>query len=433
MKREPKKQGTRTLALTDPKPEFVSLVRAGANQTPFLAVKRDNSQEIDMKLKSETHDIQKLIFSGEKFKDEKSVKGWLEAGGYTGYEVVKEKDGSFSVANKEQEFEGEPKVVEAGEGVTAHVGKKRVAAPAEKAAPAAASAESNAAPVTDAAIAEKAARDAAVKAAREWLLANVEGAEAALKDATEDKILDLHRVGLEKAAQVKKADAKPLIVAQKFDDFMAQFSDGKTLAAVLKDADDGYPGGLWELTVAMYTAMRNNIVAGDDGGVSAVTAEYGARVAKLAAVFRGAPADALKMAQDAQAKFDAANPLQPVAKAAGGKDEPAAPAPAAKTEAAAPAAAAAAATDAGLAEAVKALVKTVSELAGTVKEQKAELDNRVKTLEDEKRQTRRSADATDAGESNSGKSEATVAMEEHRMRSALGISFGSAPAQPAKK
>src|SRR5258708_31131495 len=102
MERKPRSRTRTAVALTDPKPEFVSIVKAGANMTPFRAIKSDEpTTEINMQLKSksDTHDVASLAFKGDNFKDEAAVTAWLTAGGYEGVTVVKADDGSFSVTD----------------------------------------------------------------------------------------------------------------------------------------------------------------------------------------------------------------------------------------------------------------------------------------------------------------------------------------------
>ncbi|QIG76082.1 putative ribonuclease E/G family protein [Rhizobium phage RHph_I4] len=113
MNRQPRARIMKAKALTSPEPEFVSMVRAGANQEPVRVIKMDTgineilalfeAKEISMpdavkKLKAESHDIAQLVFKGGQFPDRASVDAWLKAGGYEGgYEVVEKKDGETAV------------------------------------------------------------------------------------------------------------------------------------------------------------------------------------------------------------------------------------------------------------------------------------------------------------------------------------------------
>lgn len=50
---------------------------------------------------------------------------------------------------------------------------------------------------------------------------------------------------------------------RKFDELMVLFSEGKTLAAVLGDGDDGLPPGVSEIVNGMLVAIKNNLKSGD--------------------------------------------------------------------------------------------------------------------------------------------------------------------------
>lgn len=87
-------------ALTDPQPEFVSLVFGGANKTPFRAMRADGTvvEEAEVQEQSlKTHAIAKVEFSGEKFADEKAVKEWLVSGGYDPKTPIIRTDDGFLV------------------------------------------------------------------------------------------------------------------------------------------------------------------------------------------------------------------------------------------------------------------------------------------------------------------------------------------------
>lgn len=127
MKRNATKHTKKAIALTNPNPSFVSLVRAGANMTPFLAVKsaEGNAQEAPMKVKkSDTHDIAGLTFRSASFADEAAVQAWLTAGGYEDTAITKKDDGDFFVAGVEGL--SDVKQVEA-DGVVIMTGKREVA------------------------------------------------------------------------------------------------------------------------------------------------------------------------------------------------------------------------------------------------------------------------------------------------------------------
>lgn len=133
MKRNLRITETKARALTNPTPNFVSLVKGGANQRPFRAVRmegvkpseptQEDSDMTNVKL-DDGHDIAALKFSGETFATEAAVKAWLDQGGYSAYEIETTKDG-FTVTNTAVEFEeGTTQKVEgAVKGLTVYVGK----------------------------------------------------------------------------------------------------------------------------------------------------------------------------------------------------------------------------------------------------------------------------------------------------------------------
>ena len=140
--------------LTDPQPEFVSLVSAGANQTPFRIVKIDGEavphdhllSEQEHEMPKTTHkktvadtaaeqparkqdgfDVHAIRFQGEIFTSEEEVAKWLDQGGYEDYAIAKT-DWGYEVAGSPAEaFEGEISKIDA-EGVVILVGKLRTEA-----------------------------------------------------------------------------------------------------------------------------------------------------------------------------------------------------------------------------------------------------------------------------------------------------------------
>jgi hypothetical protein len=245
MNRKPKSQRRRVKALTDPHPEFVSLVQAGANMTPFKAVKSEDAQ------KSDTHTLVKVAFRAEQFADEASVKAWLDDGGYENYEIAKTDEG-FEVksAAADEIDETDLSVIEM-EGLSLFVMKLDE-------------------PTGEAV--EKQPSDVTA----------VDGETVAKADEAEDAV----EAEAAETEEVAKADepAAPELRA-KFDDMMAHYSNKDTLSGVLADGFDGLPPGFFELTGAMYTAVRNACMGGDLEGVRRIASEYGDMVARMAALF----------------------------------------------------------------------------------------------------------------------------------------------------
>lgn len=247
------------------------------------------------------------------------------------------------------------------------------------------------------------------------------------------------------ATKTKRAYVSDDEVAQKFDEFMAHFSESLTLGGVVSDAKDGIPGGFGEAVQAMVVAMRNNIIADNIDGVKAVAAEFGELVAALANAFAGAGEDT----ERAQKTFDlfqtniteltgpAAGPAEEdepapeedeVTEKEGGDGEDAETSEKegadAVTEALAPVMTAisdlVAKVDANQKSTEETLAETntkIAEVQETTKAMEDGLSKRVKELEAE-RQTRKSADGEDDGSPTIKKN----SLGEITLRGQLGIS-----------
>ena len=68
---------------------------------------------------------------------------------------------------------------------------------------------------------------------------------------------------------------------RKFDEFSAALSDGRTLAAVLGDGNDGLPPGAMEVFTAAFTAIRNALIAGDAAAVHQAGQDMAAMIVAL--------------------------------------------------------------------------------------------------------------------------------------------------------
>jgi hypothetical protein len=254
MQRTPRTRTRKAVALTDPKPEFVSIVRAGANMTPFRAMKSDEPQtDIHMKLtrKSDTHDIARLVFRGDNFKDETAVQAWLDAGGYEGVTVVRAEDGddvSFSVTAEGAPTEG-LQDIDLASGVTASVFVKPVAA---------------------AKAAETAAQTPSVD--------------------SQGSVITNEGDPLQPVAKSEGAlTTEPLEALRvKFDTWDVEYSDEITLGDALADGFDGVPPGFGEVMTAVYAATRNAVIVGKLDSIPAIFSDAAALVQKLAGIF---PAD----------------------------------------------------------------------------------------------------------------------------------------------
>ena len=340
LNRTPRKHKVETKALTDPKPAFVSLVKAGANQVPFLAVRCDGDVSLQERIKimrQKGYEVARVEMKrGDQFPDLAAAQKWLTEGGYEGAQLVEAGD-CFKAEGDESAFEQDSivQIELPGEAnVTVWVGK----ADAE-----AIQSDASRGTVTDVEVIDQATKDAA-EAETRTAAEGAEGAEgdggesSAEKDAAEAKQEGDAKPGSEAAketgddADASKAEAEETAEATKeakegesaevkrqaseedqkiidlvtseaariaklrclteeererFDNFMAHFSEGLTLGEVLDDANDGIPAGFGEAVQAMASAVRNNILAGKDDGVRAVASDFGDLVVALAQAFQG--------------------------------------------------------------------------------------------------------------------------------------------------
>lgn len=117
MNRNAKVQRKRVKALTDPQPQFVSLVTAGANMTPFTVVRSDGAEgpataaDVVATAKGDTHQIAHLVFDKNTYGTVDAVKSWLADGGYEDGTEITETENTFEVGEKSEnttsvEYEG---------------------------------------------------------------------------------------------------------------------------------------------------------------------------------------------------------------------------------------------------------------------------------------------------------------------------------------
>jgi hypothetical protein len=256
---------------------------------------------MQLKTKDAAHDIAKIIFRGDNFKDEAAVNDWLKAGGYEGVTVVKHDDGSFSVTDAEAPTDGLVEVEK--DGVTVYVYQKQEAA--AKAAAIAAegiTAEGSPSNITSAngqsvqPVAKTEGEEGAAGAAAEPVVAKegqegVAGAAAAPAAGTEGQAAPVV-VAEGAAAAVAAVEALKTesleVVRKKFDEWDVMYSDELTFADALADGFDGIPPGFGEVITAVYAATRNAIIMGNHASIGQIFADAATLVQKLAAIF---PAD----------------------------------------------------------------------------------------------------------------------------------------------
>lgn len=287
MKRNPKTSRRTIKAMTNPRPEFVSMVGNPANMTPYRAVKADDGgdtgpvavvsaepttpeqQEARM---ADTHDIARIVFKAEKFSDEAAVRTWLEAGGYTDCTVATRAEGGFEVLNPE--VQGEARAVETPDGVTVFV--------VQKAAQAEAPQEGT----------EPAAQAAAAGAPAQETAQRAEAAPAA-------------PVTLETAYRAKLA-ALPDQMARKADD------KAPTLRELLAWRCQGWglPVGSYELVDALTDTIRYANEAGDMEAVRKAGRDFGEIIAHLIEFYSQ---EAVARSADAQVQTNATAPGATVA------------------------------------------------------------------------------------------------------------------------
>ena len=89
-------------------------------------------------------------------------------------------------------------------------------------------------------------------------------------------------LGVRRAADVQPGRPRSV---RRFDELMVLFSEGRTLAAVLGDGDDGLPPGTSEIVNSMLVAIRNGLKAGDSEGARQAGADAGILIAAIHGAF----------------------------------------------------------------------------------------------------------------------------------------------------
>ena len=91
-------------------------------------------------------------------------------------------------------------------------------------------------------------------------------------------------LGVKRSASVARGRPRS---AKKYNDLVAHFSEAKTLAAVLADADDGLPPATAEVVGAMLNSIRNDLQSGDAEGAREAGKGAAILVAAAHAAFLG--------------------------------------------------------------------------------------------------------------------------------------------------
>lgn len=254
--------------MTDPNPQFVSLVQHGANQTPVTVFRSADAagqedqanqeenemgsntkkQEAQLSVSRSNGSLHKLGFPSEVFPSEEAVRSYLDAQGYEGGTVTSVGDGFEVVARAADDFaEGSVKAIAGDDGVVRHIGvvTKSQSAAAEG---------DHSEPV-------------AVKEA------DGDGQEGVTEPAVAARSVFTSDNPLLPASTVE--------VVKRYDSWEASWSNGQTIQEVMAAGADGMPVGIWELNDAFYTALRNLILAGNKEGIAALCTEFGSVVLRM--------------------------------------------------------------------------------------------------------------------------------------------------------
>jgi hypothetical protein len=227
--REPVTKTVEVKALTDLRPDFVSLVGHGANQTPLKVVKSDAEPV-------ESVEISRIDFDANTFASEEVVAKWLTDGGYKDYAVSKT-DSGFSVSWD----------IPVGYDATSLTAINDVEGVSVLLVPAIKQDEET----------------------KDTIPASIE--EIAVKSEAVTKS------DKEAAFSVAKAD-----LVKKYDYWEAYFNENAiTIADAFRAGADSLPVGIYELNDAFYIALKNATEMGDIAAVTSIAQEFAAYYIKL--------------------------------------------------------------------------------------------------------------------------------------------------------
>lgn len=275
--------------------QFVSLVDAGANETPFTMIKSRNGakamtikkrgkaktaqrkshkplsgnkkSEASVETRTETM-IAKMVFDGDVFENEDQVRAYIEEAEWDAedIEIVQNDDGSFEARSSgltDDDFEKIGKVDTEEEGVEAFVGQREVEVEAKDA-----DDDEDEDDEEDDEEEEEEEEDDEAETAAKAAAAKKAKSKAEPKKTPAKKADDKKPEPLSKRAEFikkrKEAQAEAETVA-KFDAWDAKYSKGNnTLAETIKAGMqyDGTPPGFFEVQAAFGGAI-SNIVSGD--------------------------------------------------------------------------------------------------------------------------------------------------------------------------
>lgn len=276
-------------ALFDAKPQLVSLVDHGANQTPFAVVKNVNGTEIaeenmpehgqEQTQKIAATSIRAIHFDASEFNDTDSVNKWLESKGFVSDAAVEEVEKGFVIKGDSYDETSENfRSLEADSGVTIDVVEL--------------GADEQDDSVTDVhadAQQEGEQKDADRDSAEDEVHDSADSKDTQADDETQksdegeptdeatDKVVESDiEEGVAKGEQEQETEQ-----TYKLDEFMASMSPGTTIADVMADGDDGLPVGFNELAVAMVTALRNASGERDEQAIRSIASDFGEKYIQL--------------------------------------------------------------------------------------------------------------------------------------------------------
>lgn len=275
---------------------YVSLVDAGANETPFTAIKRKTGAK-DMGIKkrktpakaksAKSHKplantkkgkednpptetmIAKMVFDGEYFASEDEVRTYLEKAEWDVEDIqIEETDDGFVARAdglQDEDFDRIGKVDTGEEGVEAYVGQREVKSEDDNSnedADEEVETESKSEDNSDEADEEE--TDTEAKSDEDEA---EDGTDASDDDDADDetKMTGKKKPSKKSSFLKRRKAAKAAEKVSKFDAWDAHFSKGNTLAKTLKDGMswDGTPPGFYDVQAAFNSAVAN--IIGDEG------------------------------------------------------------------------------------------------------------------------------------------------------------------------
>lgn len=264
-------------ALTDPQPEFVSLVFGGANKSPFRAIRADGTvtegddMNTEVTIKADTHEIAKVEFLADKFADEPAVKAWLAEGGYDDELTVTKTEDGYVVSDPSIDADTELTMIDMTDTAGVKVYAVKSEAPLE--------------------LTEEVTNEVAAKADEEV-----------------------------NPGANEEADPGILAMRSCYDSCYEPLSGcidcygvGDSVSEVVGNNFQGVPPGMLDLTMALYDAIRNNLKADNFDGARACITEYATLLDKLIALFPDDDADdegADMAMKDDMSMGDVANAMQ---------------------------------------------------------------------------------------------------------------------------